>query len=159
MSNFTHNSKCAYRFNPPPHLPPLKPHPLLPITHNQPLLPFLISFFLFSFFFIRDNDLKSYLALPSTTSASSRFNIILPHIAFLTADPLQRHSTDLIIDSNNFALLVAEIGQDFCSDLTWEVDAVLGLQTAAEDYLVQLFEVRDMSCRVVHHELLRRADA
>jgi hypothetical protein len=64
----------------------------------------------------------------------------------------------LIIDSVNFALLVAEIGQDFCSDLTWEVDAVLALQTAAEDYLTGLFEVRDMSCRVVDREWLRRAD-
>ena len=142
---------------------PLYPHLLLPITHPQPpSLPFSISFFRFCF--VRDDDLKSYLALPSTTSVSSRFKIFSPriappHIAFLTAALLQRHSTDLIIDSNNFARLVAEIGQDFCSDLTWEVDAVLGLQTAAEDYLVQLFEVRDMSCRVVHRELLRRADA
>jgi hypothetical protein len=65
----------------------------------------------------------------------------------------------LIIDSNNFALLVAEIGQDFCSDLTWEVDAVLALQTSAEDYLVQLFEVRGLSCRVVDCELFKSADA
>jgi hypothetical protein len=156
LSNFTHNSKCAYRFNPPPPPPPQTPS----VAVHYPQPPFIaFSHIFFYFFFIRDSDLKSYLALPSTTSASSRFNIILPHIAFLTADPLQRHSTDLIIDSNNFALLVAEIGQDFCSDLTWDVDAVLGLQTAAEDYLVQLFEVRDMSCRVVHRELLRRADA
>ena len=87
--------------------------------------------------------------LPSTTSSSSRFKILLPRIAlpliaFLTAAPFQLHSTDLIIDSNNFARLVAEIGQDFCSDLTWEVDALLGLQAAAEDYLVHLFEVRDL---------------
>ncbi len=56
----------------------------------------------------------------------------------------------MIIDSDNFARLAAEIGDDFCQEtLTWEVDAVLALQTAAEDYLVQLFEVRGLSCRVV----------
>ena len=101
--------------------------------------------------------------LPSTTSGSSRFKILLPRIAlpliaFLTAALFQLHSTDLIIDSGNFANLVAEIGQDFCTDLTWEVDALLALQTAAEDYLVRLFEVRDLSCRGVDREWLRSAD-
>ena len=101
--------------------------------------------------------------LPSTTSSSSRFKILLPRIAlpliaFLTAALFQLHSTDLIIDSVNFANLVAEIGQDFRSDLTWQVDALLALQTAAEDYLVRLFEVRDLSCRGADREWLRSAD-
>lgn len=101
--------------------------------------------------------------LPSTISGSNRFKILLPRIAlpliaFLTAALFQLHSTDLIIDSVNFANLVAEIGQDFRSDLTWEVDALLALQTAAEDYLVRLFEVRDLSCRGVDREWLRSAD-
>jgi hypothetical protein len=64
----------------------------------------------------------------------------------------------LINYSDNFARLVVEIGQDFRSDLMWEVDAVLALQTAADDYLTGLFEVRDLSCRVVDREWLRRAD-
>jgi hypothetical protein len=38
---------------------------------------------------------------------------------------------------------VAEIGQNFISDLTYEPDAMLALQTASEEYLVDLFEVRD----------------
>jgi hypothetical protein len=144
-SNFTRNSKCAHRCN---SSSPFTPTCCCPSpTHNHPSLPFLISFFIFRF--VRDGGLKSYLALPSTTSVSSRLKILSPriappHVALLTAALLQRNSTDLIIDSNNFACLVAEIGQDFCSDLTWEVDALLGLQAAAEDYLVHLFEVRDL---------------
>ena len=39
---------------------------------------------------------------------------------------------------------MVEIGQDFNSDLTYEPDAVLALQTAAEDYIVELFEARDL---------------
>ena len=39
---------------------------------------------------------------------------------------------------------MAEIGQDFKSDLRYEPDAVLALQTAAEDYLVEVFEARDL---------------
>jgi histone H3/H4 len=112
---------------------------------------------------VRDGALKSCLSLPSTTSASSRFKILLPrpHCAaphLIAALFQELHSTDLIIDSDNFARLVAEIGQDFVSDLMWEVDAVLALQTAAEDYLTGLFEVRGLSCRVVDREWLRRAD-
>ena len=146
MSHFTRNSKCAHRCN--------SSSPFTPIcccpspTHNH---------------LVRDGALKSYLMLPSTTSSSSRFKILLPRIAlpliaFLTAALFQLHSTDLLIDSVNFANLVAEIGQYFSSDLTWEVDAVLALQTAAEDYLVRLFEVRDLSCSGVDREWLISAD-
>ena len=39
---------------------------------------------------------------------------------------------------------MVEIGQYFNSDLTYEPDAVLALQTAAEDYIVELFEARDL---------------
>jgi hypothetical protein len=39
---------------------------------------------------------------------------------------------------------VFEIGQDFKSDLTYEPDAVLALQTAAEEYIVETFEARDL---------------
>ena len=35
-----------------------------------------------------------------------------------------------------------EIAQDFCSDWAWHPDAILALQYAAEDYLVEMFQVR-----------------
>ena len=70
---------------------------------------------------------------------------IVSRIAPLTAALFQLHSTEFIINSDNFALLVAEIGDAFCSDLTWEVEAVLALQAAAEDYVLHLCEVRRLS--------------
>jgi histone H3/H4 len=56
---------------------------------------------------------------------------------------LQRN-TGLIFPVESFASLVAEIGQDFKSDrnpIDFEPDAILALQTASEEYLVDLFEV------------------
>ena len=59
------------------------------------------------------------------------------------SNPLQKR-TGLTFPEEEFSQLVAEIGQDFKSDLRYEPDAVLALQTAAEDYLVELFEARDL---------------
>jgi len=48
-------------------------------------------------------------------------------------------STDLLVRKLPFARLVREIAQDFKQDLRFQSPAILALQEAAEDYLVQLF--------------------
>ncbi len=52
---------------------------------------------------------------------------------------LEQRSTDLIIDSKAFRLLVAEITQDYRRDTSYTDDAMDALQTATEDYLIDLF--------------------
>ena len=49
-------------------------------------------------------------------------------------------STDLLIRKLPYQRLVREISQDFKNDARWQGSAVLGLQEAAEAYLVHLFE-------------------
>jgi len=52
----------------------------------------------------------------------------------------EQHCTDLIIPELNFTRLVREIGAEFSSNLEWEPEAIKAIQTAAEDYMVTLFE-------------------
>ncbi|GJQ09636.1 hypothetical protein GpartN1_g1427.t1 [Galdieria partita] len=49
-------------------------------------------------------------------------------------------STELLIRKLPFARLVKEITQHYHHELRWQVEAVLALQTSAEDYLVGLLE-------------------
>jgi histone H3 len=58
----------------------------------------------------------------------------------------QQQCTGLIIDEENFRRLVAEVAQDYKTDLAFEVDALEAIQTAAEDYLVGLFEDTNIDC-------------
>ena len=78
----------------------------------------------------------------------------LPH----RSHPLQK-STVSTFSEEAFALLVAEIGQDYRSELKYEPDAVLALQAAAEDYLVELFEARDFFAfyAISHHTATLRS--
>jgi histone H3 len=70
-------------------------------------------------------------------------------------------STDLLIRKLPFQRLVREIAQDFKNDLRFQATAILALQDAAEQYLVQVFEetnlcaihakrITVMSCFVRH---------
>ena len=58
----------------------------------------------------------------------------------------QQQCTGLIIDEENFRRIVAEVAQDYKTDLAFEVDALEAIQTAAEDYLVGLFEDTNIDC-------------
>jgi histone H3 len=60
--------------------------------------------------------------------------------------------TELLLRKIPFARLIREIAQDFHSDLRWTVGALLGLQEAAETFIVAMFEVTNLAaihCRRV----------
>jgi histone H3 len=49
-------------------------------------------------------------------------------------------STELLLRKLPFQRLVREIGQDFKGELRWRSEAMLALQTAAEEYAVELLD-------------------
>lgn len=55
-----------------------------------------------------------------------------------------QRNTELLIRKQPFQRLVREIAQDIKTDLRFQSDAILALQTAAEAYLVGLFEDTNM---------------
>ena len=57
-------------------------------------------------------------------------------------------TTDLLLRKLPFARLVREIAQDFKSDLRFCAKAIEALQTAAEEYLVGIFE--DANLEAIH---------
>ena len=60
----------------------------------------------------------------------------------------QQRSTDLAIPKASFERLVREIAQDYISDLNFTSNSLLAIQTAAENYLVGLFE--DTNLEAIH---------
>eukprot|EP00871_Galdieria_phlegrea_P005684 jgi/Galph1/6116/GphlegSOOS_G4666.1 len=80
------------------------------------------------------------------SSTSSKAHRYRPGTRALMEIRKYQKSTDLLIRKLPFARLVKEITQHYHHELRWQVEAVLALQTSAEDYLVGLLEV---SIRVV----------
>jgi histone H3/H4 len=62
----------------------------------------------------------------------------------------EQASTDLIIPKSNMSNLIREIAQDFKNDLDFEPDAFEAIQTAAEAYLIELFQ--DSNKAAIHAE-------
>ena len=60
----------------------------------------------------------------------------------------EQRRTDLIFLHGCFAVLVAEIGQDFKTDLRYTPEALGAIQAATESYLVGLFE--DANLEAIH---------
>ncbi len=68
-----------------------------------------------------------------------------PPLAFIpptTPPPTLQRRTDFILAPELFARLVQEVAQSWMSDIPFEPDALLVLQAASEDYIVEIFEVR-----------------
>jgi histone H3/H4 len=58
--------------------------------------------------------------------------------------------TDLIFPHYAFAALVAEIGQDFKTDLRYTPEALGAIQAATESYLIGLFEDANLAATSIH---------
>ena len=76
-------------------------------------------------------------ALGKHNKASKRRRIEYKSIEEIQA---QQICTGLIINEEAFGCLVAEIAQDFKTDLAFEIDALEAIQIAAEEYLIKLFK-------------------
>jgi len=73
-------------------------------------------------------------ALGKLNKASKRRRIEYKSIEEIQA---QQICTGLIINEEKFACLVAEIAQDFKTDLAFEIEALEAIQIAAEEYLIK----------------------
>jgi hypothetical protein len=70
--------------------------------------------------------------------------LLLPHLSSHPSFLQQR--TDFSIPVAAFARFVFEIHQDFNTTPNYAPDALLALQSAAEDYIVEVFQVRASAC-------------
>ena len=89
---------------------------------------------------------------PFAASVSSSFNWA-GTVALREIRRFQK-STELLLRKAPFARLVRELAQDFKSDLKFQAKAIEALQTAAEDYLVGLYE--DVRYLLHHISVLRQ---
>jgi histone H3 len=79
-------------------------------------------------------------AIKSTAMVPKRPHRYRPGTVALREIRRFQKSTELLLRKLPFQRLVREVAQDFKSDLRFQSSAVEAIQTAAEDYLVSLFE-------------------
>ena len=73
-----------------------------------------------------------------------------------TPNPCLQERTDFLIPSSTILQIVSAEACDFCSEVYFEPDAVLAVQTAAEDFIVEIFQVRICSVLAPSLVLLQR---
>lgn len=71
---------------------------------------------------------------------------------------LEQLKTDLIIPRSIFERLVEEIGKDYNSRIEFNDEAIEALQTAAEDYLINLFEISNKLCIHAKRDIVKVKD-
>lgn len=63
-----------------------------------------------------------------------------------TPNPCLQERTDFLIPSSTIQRIVGAECLQFCAQVYFEPDAILAIQTAAEDFIVEIFQVRMCSC-------------
>jgi len=70
----------------------------------------------------------------------------------------EQRSSDLIIDQKKFERLCREIAQDYKTDLIFDPDVFQALQTASEQYLVDMFEHTGLEAIHRHSQMIQPRD-
>ena len=63
-----------------------------------------------------------------------------------TPNPCLQECTDFLIPSSTILRIVGEECLKFRAEVYFEPDAILAIQTAAQDFIVEIFQVRICSC-------------
>jgi histone H3/H4 len=79
----------------------------------------------------------------------------------LAYDEIRREQDGVypIINPASFALLCAEIGQDYKDDLVWEPEACDALQSASEEFLIHRFHDQNSLAIHAHRSYISPNDA
>jgi hypothetical protein len=72
-------------------------------------------------------------------------------------NPCRQECTDFLIPSSTILQIVGEECLQYRAQVYFEPDAILAIQTAAEDFIVEIFQVRICSCiSMPSHVLVQR---